>query len=270
MMYRQITSEERYSVGLLRQRGLRPAAIARWLDRHRSSLTRELRRNATHHDGSYRPQLAHWYATGRGGRFDIKRQGRAEVHIPLFYPQSEEEIRQMFVILAKKLGTTLKLEDVPRVPQKGQLSGADIEGIVGRAWRKSLLAGERTVTAAALADVVSQFMPSTQGMERELQEVAAMIECTDREFLPEAIMAKLEKLGGRDALQERLTALKQLVAAMWPNRPSVVPQCPQRIEPGRAARGEIARGQRHAHHQQRCRPEGDRVAAPHAIQQAPQ
>ena len=35
---------------------------------------------------------------------DLKRQGRAEVHIPLFYPTDENEIRQMFVILAKKLG----------------------------------------------------------------------------------------------------------------------------------------------------------------------
>lgn len=66
--YHQITSEERYSVGLLRQRGLTAAAIARWLGRHRSSITRELRRNATRHDGSYRPQLAHWYATGRRSR----------------------------------------------------------------------------------------------------------------------------------------------------------------------------------------------------------
>ena len=27
-------------------------------------------------------------------------------------------------------------------------------------------------------------MPSTQGLERELQETAAIIECTDRQFLP--------------------------------------------------------------------------------------
>ncbi len=66
--YHQITSEERYSVGLLRQGGLRPAAIAGVLGRHRSSISRELQRNATHHDGSYRPQLAHWYATGRRSR----------------------------------------------------------------------------------------------------------------------------------------------------------------------------------------------------------
>ncbi|MEK6686847.1 MAG: helix-turn-helix domain-containing protein, partial [Gemmatimonadota bacterium] len=37
-MYRQITFEERYTVGLLRHRGLSPAAIARILGRHRSSI----------------------------------------------------------------------------------------------------------------------------------------------------------------------------------------------------------------------------------------
>jgi hypothetical protein len=94
------------------------------------------------------------------------------------------------------------------------LSGADIEGIVGRAWRKSLLAGEQQITPESLADVIAHFMPSTQGLERELQEIAAMIECTDREFLPDAIVARLEQTGGRGALQERLTALKQIVAAL--------------------------------------------------------
>src|SRR5256885_6901819 len=59
---------------------------------------------------------------------DIKRQGRAEVHIPLFYPTDENEMRQMFVILAKKLGSKLAAEDVPPVPPKGPPSGADIQG----------------------------------------------------------------------------------------------------------------------------------------------
>jgi hypothetical protein len=94
------------------------------------------------------------------------------------------------------------------------LSGADIEGIVGRAWRKSLLSGATSITADALKEVVSQFLPSTQGLEKELQETAAIIECTDREFLPKPIVERMEKAGGRGALQERLTALKQLVAAM--------------------------------------------------------
>jgi len=68
MMYRQITSEERYTLGLLRQRGLAPAAIARLLGRHRSTISRECVRNGTPRDGCYRPQLADWYARGRRSR----------------------------------------------------------------------------------------------------------------------------------------------------------------------------------------------------------
>jgi hypothetical protein len=76
------------------------------------------------------------------------------------------------------------------------LSGADIEGMVGRAWRKSLLTGHQSITAESLTDVVEQFLPSTQGLEKELQELAAIIECTDREFLPRPIVERMEKGGG--------------------------------------------------------------------------
>ncbi len=65
MNYRQITAAERYTLGLLRRQGLTAAAIARLLGRHRSTIGREVRRNRTHHDGGYRPQLADWYARGR-------------------------------------------------------------------------------------------------------------------------------------------------------------------------------------------------------------
>jgi AAA+ superfamily predicted ATPase len=164
-------------------------------------------------DTRYRGQIIWMLLTARPDLLpiDLKRQGRAEVHIPLFYPTDENEIRQMFVILAKKLGSRLAPEDIPPIPQRGHLSGADIEGIVGRAWRRSLLDGQDHVTREALADVVSQFMPSTQGLERELQEAAAILECTDRQFLPPAIVEKMEGEGGRSKVQERLTALKQLV-----------------------------------------------------------
>jgi AAA+ superfamily predicted ATPase len=167
-------------------------------------------------DTRYRGKILWMLLTARPDLLpiDIKRQGRAEVHIPLFYPFEDEELTKMFVMLAKKLGTTLDPKDVPTIPQKGMLSGADVEGIVGRAWRKSLLAGATAITAESLKEVISQFLPSTQGLEKELQETAAIIECTDREFLPKPIVERMEKAGGRGALQERLTALKQLVAAM--------------------------------------------------------
>jgi SpoVK/Ycf46/Vps4 family AAA+-type ATPase len=164
-------------------------------------------------DTQYRGQIIWMLLTARPDLLpiDLKRQGRAEVHIPLFYPTDENEIRQMFVILAKKIGSRVAPEDIPAIPQRGQLSGADIEGMVGRAWRTSLLAGADHITKEALAAVVQQFMPSTQGLERELQETAAMLECTDRQFLPPSIAAKMAVEGDRAKLQERLTALKQLV-----------------------------------------------------------
>jgi ATP-dependent 26S proteasome regulatory subunit len=167
-------------------------------------------------DTSYRGRILWMLLTARPDLLpiDLKRQGRAEVHIPLFYPTDEIEIRQMFVILARKLGSKLIPEDIPPIPQRGQLSGADIEGIVGRAWRVSLLAGADHVTREALADVVAQFMPSTQGLERELQETAAILECTDSQFLPVPIREQIAADGGRAKLQTRLTALKQIVKEM--------------------------------------------------------
>ena len=39
---------------------------------------------------------------------DLKRQGRAEVHIPLFYPSQVEEIRAMFQAMGRKAGVQLK------------------------------------------------------------------------------------------------------------------------------------------------------------------
>ncbi|MGH2374963.1 MAG: IS30 family transposase [Gemmatimonadales bacterium] len=57
-MYSQITLAERYTVGILRQLGYRPAVIARVVGRHRSTIGRELCRNSRP-DGGYRPAVAH-------------------------------------------------------------------------------------------------------------------------------------------------------------------------------------------------------------------
>src|SRR3989442_13789498 len=87
MLYRQITFAERYTLGLLRQGGLVPAAIARVLGRHRSTIGREVRRNGTPRDGCYRPQLAEWYARGRRARsrrnrrFSAAHWGRGEAAV---------------------------------------------------------------------------------------------------------------------------------------------------------------------------------------------
>ena len=164
-------------------------------------------------DTRYRGKILWMLLTARPDLLpiDLKRQGRAEVHIPLFYPHEEGELRELFVAMARKLGTTLAKEDVPPIPNVGKLSGADVEGIVGRAWRQSLIAGEKSVTKRALEEVLAGFLPSTQGLEKELQEVAAVLECTDRVFLPPEHQKAVDAEGGRARLQERLSQLKMLV-----------------------------------------------------------
>jgi len=141
---------------------------------------------------------------------DLKRHGRAEVHIPLFYPTDEKEVRQMFLTLAQKLQGRLASEDIPPIPHVGELSGADIEGLVGRALRVSLLAGKETITREALQEVFAEFLPSTQGIEKELQELAAILECSDRQFLPQA-MAKQIDGDGRSRVQQKYLELKGLL-----------------------------------------------------------
>jgi SpoVK/Ycf46/Vps4 family AAA+-type ATPase len=164
-------------------------------------------------DTRYRGRILWMLLTARPDLLpiDLKRQGRAEIHIPLFYPSAPEELRAMFLAMARKTGATLAPEDVPEIPHLGQLSGADVEGLVGRAQRQSLLAGSPRVTKEALAEAVAQFLPSAQGMEKELQEIAAILECTDRQFLTPAIQARVEQAGGRPALQERYAALRRFL-----------------------------------------------------------
>ncbi|HEX7836678.1 MAG TPA: AAA family ATPase, partial [Kofleriaceae bacterium] len=123
-------------------------------------------------DTQYRGRILWMLLTARPDLLpiDLKRQGRAEVHIPLFYPTDDAELRTMLMVLAKKAGTQLAEADLPAaIPHKGNLSGADIEGIVGRAYRASLLAGSRRITQGALAAALAGFMPSTQTLEREAQ-----------------------------------------------------------------------------------------------------
>ena len=140
---------------------------------------------------------------------DIKRQGRAEIHVPLFYPQTQAEIKQYFSILAKKFGAVLAVAEVPDVAEAhiGHLSGADIEALVGRAWRNTLLANKPALDRESIKQVLAGFMPSTQTVEREMQELAAIIECTEREFLVPSALAKLEAAGGREELQKRFKLL---------------------------------------------------------------
>lgn len=68
MSYHQITSAERYRLSALRRQGLGNPQIARQLGRHRSTVWREVRRNAHPTDGFYKVEKAIERASGRRRR----------------------------------------------------------------------------------------------------------------------------------------------------------------------------------------------------------
>lgn len=67
MRYHQLTSEERYALSTLRKQGYGVARIAQALGRHRSTIWREIQRNARK-DGGYRPDTADDFARWRRSR----------------------------------------------------------------------------------------------------------------------------------------------------------------------------------------------------------
>ncbi|MCS6976407.1 MAG: AAA family ATPase [Gemmatales bacterium] len=164
-------------------------------------------------DTRYRGKIIWMLLTSRPDLLpiDLKRQGRAEVHIPLFYPQDEAEFREMFRVMARKNKVRLAGDAVESVSFVPGLSGSDIESILLGAKRDCLSAGREQVEAADLQRAVSEFLPSAQGLEKEMQEIAAVLECTQLSFLPPKWRERLAQPESRARLQERLVAIRQIL-----------------------------------------------------------
>jgi len=164
-------------------------------------------------DTRYRGRIIWMLLTSRPDLLpvDLKRQGRAEVHIPLFYPHEQAEFAAMFAAMARKNKVTLAPDAVPEIPLDRQYSGADIESIVLAAKRQALSLGVREITRELLAQALAEFIPSSHGLEKELQEIAAVLECTQHAFLPPVWREKVAQPNGRSALQERFSTLRQLL-----------------------------------------------------------
>jgi ATP-dependent 26S proteasome regulatory subunit len=142
---------------------------------------------------------------------DLKRQGRAEVHIPMFYPQDAAEVREMVRVMAKKNKIALAADALPDIQPDRFLSGSDIESVVLSARRQALAAGRTELTRQDIEAAFKEFIPSAQELEKEMQELAAVLECTQMGFLPPHWREKVLEPGGRTRMQERLMALSSIL-----------------------------------------------------------
>ncbi len=117
---------------------------------------------------------------------DLKRQGRAEEHIALFYPHTDEERLAMLRAMQKKTGTRAASEEVEKffLAHAGTLSGADTEAVLVRARMKSALEGDASVDVDDLKAAIADFIPPSYPTEIELQNLIAVLECTSRSLLP--------------------------------------------------------------------------------------
>lgn len=118
---------------------------------------------------------------------DLKRQGRAEEHIPLFYPETVAEYSEIYRVMLKKLGIRTDVEDVASVADETVLmgfSGSDLEAVLVRATLEAEAESSEIVRAVHLKRAFDDFIPPSNSREREMQTLCAVLESTSRELLP--------------------------------------------------------------------------------------
>jgi len=117
---------------------------------------------------------------------DLKRQGRAEEHIALFYPDTQEERLALLRAMLRKVGMTPFPEETERffLDRAGTLSGADIEAVLVRSRMRSSLQDKAAVDTEDLKAALEDFIPPYYPTEIDLQNLVAVMECTSKSLLP--------------------------------------------------------------------------------------
>jgi AAA+ superfamily predicted ATPase len=117
---------------------------------------------------------------------DLKRQGRAEEHIALFYPDTPEERLALLRAMQRKIGMKAFPEDIEKffLSHAGGLSGADIEAVLVRSHMRSSLQNKTVVDTQDLEAALEDFIPPYYPTEIDLQNMVAVLECTSKSLLP--------------------------------------------------------------------------------------
>ncbi|HXJ56845.1 MAG TPA: ATP-binding protein [Verrucomicrobiae bacterium] len=119
---------------------------------------------------------------------DMKRQGRFGLCIPLFPAQGPDEVLEIFTTLARS--KKIPLGDAIQAYIRKQLgtlplTGSDVDAILVRAKERAVLASrDGDVQVADLEEAVQSFIDPLDPDLLTLQELAAVLACSDRRYLP--------------------------------------------------------------------------------------
>jgi hypothetical protein len=120
---------------------------------------------------------------------DLKRQGRLDVHIPLFPPETPQEREALLLAIAKKLKFPLAAGDLPPFADGVTLGGNELEGVLVRALRVHELSAAspdalKRPIKDVLVELLSEVRPNPHTRKLEYMDLVAVKECTDVRFLP--------------------------------------------------------------------------------------
>ncbi|HRZ64953.1 MAG TPA: AAA family ATPase [Spirochaetia bacterium] len=120
---------------------------------------------------------------------DLKRQGRAEEHLALFYPESDEDRIALFDTLVRKLDLSIRKFPVGDLLKKfrHEFSGADLEAVLIRAKMRAAMESRTFVTKEDMDETMADFVPPAYPHEIELQNLVAVLECTSKEMVPKRL-----------------------------------------------------------------------------------
>ena len=138
---------------------------------------------------------------------DLKRQGRLDVHIPLFPPETPAEREALLLAIARKLKFPLAAGDLPPFADDLRLGGNELEGVLVRALRTHELSPEpKRPVKDVLAELLREVRPNPHTRKLEYMDLVAVKECTDVRFLPQRFRDLTP-----EELEERIDELRRFV-----------------------------------------------------------
>ncbi len=120
---------------------------------------------------------------------DLKRQGRLGLCIPLFPAQGSQDVLDLFqtVTKSKKMGLSAEIAKfIEQAMGSKPLTGSDVDSVITRAREIAVLnKRDSDIQVGDMEEAIGSFIDALYPGLIRLQELAAVLACSDARFLPE-------------------------------------------------------------------------------------